>query len=149
MNRREFIVNSCAACLGATAVSGLLSSCATTHYTSGTLGKDGLTIGMEEFVIKKKGRPAGYRPFILVRNESLQYPIYVYRFGETEYSALWMRCTHQGAELQASGDQLQCSAHGSEFNNKGKVTSGPADKDLRSFPVTVNNNELFIDLRKA
>jgi len=148
MNRRDFIVNSCAACLGATAVSGLLSSCSTTRYTSGTIGKDGISVSADEFKLNKKGK-GGYRPFIIVRNESLQYPIYVYRFGETEYSAVWMRCTHQGAELQASGDQLQCSAHGSEFNNKGKVTGGPADRDLRSFPVTVNNNELFIDLRKV
>jgi Rieske Fe-S protein len=148
MNRRDFIVNSCAACLGATAVSGLLASCASTRYTNGTIGKDGLTVSADEFKIKKQGK-TNYRPFIIVRNESLQYPIYVYRFGETEYTAVWMRCSHQGAELQASGDQLQCSAHGSEFSNKGKVTNGPADKDLRTFPVTVNNNELFIDLRKA
>jgi Rieske Fe-S protein len=72
-----------------------------------------------------------------------------YPFAETEYTAVWMRCSHQGAELQASGDQLQCSAHGSEFSNKGKVTNGPADTDLRTFPVTVSNNELFIDLRKV
>jgi Rieske Fe-S protein len=147
MNRREFIAKSCTACLGATAVSALVSSCASTRYTSGNLGNDGLTVSMDEFKITKQGKTA-YRPFIIVRNESLQYPIYVYRFGETEYSALWMRCSHQGAELQASGDQLQCSAHGSEFSNTGKVTNGPADKDLRSFPVSVNNNELFIDLRK-
>jgi Rieske Fe-S protein len=148
MNRREFIANSCAACWGATAVSALLSSCSSTRYTSGTLGKDGITVSVDEFKTNKKGRN-GYRPFIIVRNESHKYPNYVYRFGGTEYSAVWMRCTHQGAELQASGDQLQCSAHGSEFNNRGKVTNGPADKDLRSFPVTVNNNELFIDLRKV
>ena len=148
MNRREFIANSCAACLGVTAVSGLLSSCSTTRYTNGTVGKDGITVSADEFKTNRKGKNE-YRLFIIVRNESLKYPIYVYRFGETEYSAVWMQCTHQGAELQASGDQLQCSAHGSEFNNKGKVTNGPADKDLRSFPVSVNNNELFIDLRKV
>lgn len=148
MNRREFIVNSCAACLGAAAVSGLLSSCASTRYTNGTLGKDGITVSADEFKTNRKGKTA-YRPFIIVRNESLKYPIYVYRFGDAGYSAVWMRCSHQGAELQALGDQLQCSAHGSAFNNRGKVTNGPAGTDLRSFPVTVNNNELFIDLRKA
>ena len=58
-----------------------------------------------------------------------------------------MRCTHQGTELQASGDRLQCPAHGSEFDNKGTVKTGPADKALRSFPVTVSNNQLFIDLK--
>jgi Rieske Fe-S protein len=59
-----------------------------------------------------------------------------------------MKCTHQGTELNASGEFLQCPAHGSEFNSNGKVRSGPADKDLRTFPVVVSSNELFIDLRK-
>jgi nitrite reductase/ring-hydroxylating ferredoxin subunit len=57
-------------------------------------------------------------------------------------------CTHQGAELNASGDFLQCPAHGSELINKGKVKSGPSDKELRTFPVVISNEELFIDLRK-
>jgi len=147
MNRRNFIKDSCATCLSASAIAILFSSCEATRYINGNLGKDGFTISPDEFKIKQKGN-IHYRSFIIVRNEALQYPVCVYRFSDTEYSALWMRCTHQGTELQASGAFLQCSAHGSEFTNRGKVTSGPADKDLRTFPVIVNNNELFIDLRK-
>lgn len=147
MTRKDFLVNACTACLSATAISSLLPACSTTRYTAGNLGKDGLTISKEEFMIKQKGSTA-YRSFIIVRNDALQFPICVYRFSELEYSAVWMKCTHQGAELQASGDVLQCPAHGSEFNNKGRVTSGPADGDLRTFPITVSNTELFIDLRK-
>jgi len=60
-----------------------------------------------------------------------------------------MQCSHQGAELQASGDFLQCPAHGSEFDKKGVVTNGPANNNLRTFPVRANANELFIDLRKT
>ena len=97
--------------------------------------------------IKEKGSSA-YRSFLIVRNDALKYPICIYRFSDTQYSALWMKCAHQGAELQASGDYLQCPAHGSEFNNKGQVTNGPASSNLRTFPVSVNNNEIFIDLRK-
>ena len=55
---------------------------------------------------------------------------------------------HQGTEPQASGDFLQCPAHGSEFNNKAQVTNDSADNGLRTFPVIITNNELFIDLRK-
>ena len=148
MNRRKFITNSCIACLSATAMSGLLSSCKATQYISGKLDKDGLLIAADEFIIKNKGKTS-YRSFIIVRNDTLQYPICVYRFNDNMYSAVWMRCSHQGTELQVSGDYLQCAAHGSEFSNKGKITNGPADKDLRTFPVTVNKNELFIDLRIA
>ena len=147
MTRKDFIVNTCAMCAAATGMTALLNSCTPSHYISGTMNKDGLILSRDEFKIMQKGNTA-YRSFIIVRNDALKFPICVYRISDTEYSALWMQCTHQGAELQASGDVLQCPAHGSEFNNKGKVTNGPADKDLRNFPVTVNNNELFIDLRK-
>ncbi len=121
--------------------------CTPTRYISGKLGKDGLTVSKDEFKIQQKGGTA-YSSFIIVRNESLQYPICIYRLSDQEYTALWMQCTHQGAELQASGDVLQCPAHGSEFNNKGQVTNGPASAHLRTFPVKVNANDLFIDLRK-
>jgi Rieske Fe-S protein len=147
MTRKNFIVNACTACISATAISSLLSSCASTRYVPGNLGKDGLTVSKDEFMIKQRENTA-YRSFIIVRNDALQYPICIYRFSDEEYSALWMRCTHQGTELQASGDVLQCPAHGSEFNNKGQVTNGPADNHLRAFPITVTNTELFIDLRK-
>jgi len=146
MDRREFIKNSCTACLSVTVIATAISSCKATRYISGTLGNDGLFVDANEFVTKQNGKPV-YRSFIIVRNDAVQYPVCVYRFNENEYSALWMRCTHQGTELQASGDRLQCTAHGSEFDNKGSVKTGPADRSLRSFPVTVSNNQLFIDMR--
>ena len=146
MDRRKFIKNSCVTCLSASVLAEMVSSCTPSRYIKGTMGKDGLFVDVNEFVEKKNGRNT-YRSYLVVRNDALQYPICVYRFNENKYSALWMRCTHQGTELQVSGDYLQCTAHGSEFNNKGSVKNGPADKNLRSFPVTVNNNQIFIDLR--
>ena len=146
MDRREFIKNSCTACLSGTVISAALASCSPTRYISGTLGSDGVFIDPKEFLVKQNGKTA-YRSFIIVRNDALQYPVCVYRLSDSEYSALWMSCTHQGTELQASGDRLQCTAHGSEFDNKGVVKTGPADRSLRSFPVIVSNNQLFIDLR--
>lgn len=148
MDRRTFIKNSCTACLSLTVLGALVSNCTPTRYISGTIGKDGLTLSKDDFEIKQKGGTA-YSSFIIVRNDALKYPICVYRTSDTEYTALWMQCTHQGAELQASGDKLQCPAHGSEFNSKGQVSNGPANRALRTFPVTVNGNELFIDLRKT
>ena len=146
MDRRDFIKNSCTACLSATVIGTVISSCAATRYISGALVKDGLLVDANEFVTKQNGK-VSYRPFVIVRNDALQYPVCVYRVNDNEYSALWMQCTHQGTELQASGDRLQCTAHGSEFDNKGLVKIGPADRSLRSFPVTVSNNQLFIDMR--
>lgn len=147
MDRRNFLKKSCSACLSLTVISSMVSSCVSTKYVSGKVAKDGITIDKDDFKIKQKGGTA-YSSFVIVRNEILKYPICIYRINDDEYTALWMRCTHQGTELQASGDVLQCSAHGSEFNSKGQVRNGPANTALRTFPVTVTNNEIFIDLRK-
>lgn len=147
MNRRNFIVHSCTACLSIAVLPALMTSCTSTRYITGNIERDGLKVNKSEFKITGKGSKA-YLSFIIIRNDAFKYPICVYRFNEQDYTALWMRCTHQGTELQASGDFLQCPAHGSEFNNKGQVTNGPADNNLRTFPVIVSNNELFIDMRK-
>ena len=148
MERREFIKRSCVACLSATAFPALLlSSCKSVKFISGTLNNDGLTINADDFKTRKSGSNS-FRSYVIVRNDALKYPICVFRFSETDYSALWMQCTHQGTELQAAGDYLHCPAHGSEFSDKGHVLNGPADQNLKTFPVVVNNNELFIDLRK-
>lgn len=147
MNRRKFIKNGCAACLSMSALPLMVSSCAALTNTTGKIVTDGLTISTEDF--RMPGKDSGsYRSYLIVRNEALKYPICIYRFNEQEYTALWMKCAHQGAELHASGNYLQCPAHGSEFDNKGQVTNGPASTNLRTFPVLVRNKEIFIDLRK-
>ena len=147
MNRRNFLKGSCLACLGIATTSTLLASCKTMLHTSGSLTDNGIKFPLSDFV-NGKGTEIKHHTYIIVRNDALQYPICVYRFDETTYSALYMQCSHQGAELQASGDRLTCPAHGSEFDNKGLVQQGPADRSLRSFPTSIVGEELFIDLRK-
>jgi len=147
MKRREFISRSCVACLSVGGVSSFLLSCKSVKFITGKVNSDGLIIDRDDFKINKAGSNS-FRSYVIVRNEALKYPICVYRLGDKDYSALWMQCTHQGTELQAAGDYLHCPAHGSEFSNKGQVINGPADRNLKSFPITITNNELFIDLRK-
>lgn len=127
-------------------ISPVLSGCQSTHYTSGTLEPNGLSVSKSEFIYLKKDEPIT-RQYIIVNNDKLEFPIYLYRFSDHDYSALLMKCTHQGNELQASGDHLHCSAHGSEFNNKGVVAEGPAEENLRSFKVISDSEKIFIDLR--
>ncbi len=148
MNRRRFIKQSCFLCMSAALTPGVLSGCQATHYVSGVIEPDGLSVLKSEFTYLKKDQPI-IRQYIIVQQEKLEFPIYVYRFSENEYSALWMKCSHQGAELQASGDHLQCPSHGSEFNNKGVVSHGPAEQNLRSFPVVIQGDKILIDLRHA
>ena len=145
MDRRKFITSTCASCMSVTLLSSLMTSCTPTQYITGILDKDGLIVQKDQFKIGSKG---SYSSFIVVRNENLLFPICIYRFSEQEYSAIWLKCAHMGAEVNVVGDTLQCPAHGSEYNNRGMVTNGPATSNLRTFPVVIRNNELFIDLRK-
>jgi nitrite reductase/ring-hydroxylating ferredoxin subunit len=147
MNRKDFIKSSCLSCLSFAGLSSLLSACNITQYIKGNIVQNGITIKKDDFRIQA-GKGSAFKSYIIVQNDTLLFPICVFRLSDTSYSALWMKCSHQGATLQVSGDSLQCPAHGSEFRNDGKVVEGPASSDLRSFPVTVNNDEIFIDLRR-
>lgn len=145
MDRRLF-AKTCIGCVSGVVVAPFMSGCQSTYYTTGTIEPNGLSVMKSEFIYLKKDQPVT-RAYIIVRNDSLEFPIYLYRFSDSEYSALLMKCTHQGNELNASGDHLHCSAHGSEFNNQGLVAQGPAEESLRTFDVSVENDRIFIDLR--
>lgn len=145
MQRREF-TKTCIMCLTGSVIAPVLSACQSTYYTSGSMEANGISVPKSEFTYVKKDQPM-LRQYLIVRNDALEFPIYVYRFSDNEYSALLMKCTHQGNEVQASGDHLHCPAHGSEFNNKGVVSGGPAERNLRAFSVSSDNEKIFIDLR--
>lgn len=146
MDRKAFIKTCSMACIGGGAFTALLQSCGLTKTITGTISENDLLVALSDFETKA-GNETHFKKYLIVNNDKLKFPICVYRHDAQNYTALWLQCTHQGAELQVFGDKLQCPAHGSEFNNKGDVTSGPADKDLRSFPITVVYNQLKISLK--
>ncbi len=146
MLRRDFILKGCMACIGGLSATTLLQSCGTTkHINANIIGSDIIVpLSNFEFIANNK---TTYKKYLIIQNNSLQYPICVYRINEKKYTALWMRCTHQGAELVAYGDVLQCPAHGAEFNNNGIVTSQPATENLKTFAISIEINQLKISLK--
>lgn len=142
MERKEFIKTCGLACLAGTVFASFLEGCAGSKMVAGTIENSDLVVPASAF---QQGD--SFRKYIVVQQEKLKYPVCIYRSPQNEYTALLMRCTHQGAELQVFGDRLQCPAHGSEFDNKGRVQNGPADTNLRTFPVLVQNNQLYISLK--
>ncbi|HSY62837.1 MAG TPA: Rieske (2Fe-2S) protein [Cytophaga sp.] len=133
-------------CVGGVGVAALLQSCATGHYfAKSEISGKYLNVPATEFTLDKNGAVLD-RNYVLVRSEKLNFPIYLYKMNEQEYSAVWMECTHQGAELSAHGEQLSCPAHGSEFDNFGHVIQGPAQSNLRTFKTLVENGVVKIQL---
>lgn len=146
MDRKGFIKTCGFSCLGGIVLAPFFQSCTPVKIMSGKISGDDLIVALSDFEIIAGGQKH-FKKYVVVQNEILQYPICIYRQNENDYTALWMRCTHQGAELQVFGDKLQCPAHGSEFDIKGLVQNGPADNKLRTFPVSIYNNQLKISLK--
>ena len=146
MDRKEFIKSCGAACLKGVLLTTLLQSCRTSHVMNKTIVGSDLIVPLTDFEYTKNDQ-IHYKKHIVIQNDNLQYPICVYRLSEIKYSAILMRCSHQGAELQVFGDKLECPAHGSEFSNLGVLQNAPADTNLRTFPVTIENNQLKISLK--
>jgi Rieske Fe-S protein len=146
MNRRKFIATGCISCMSGGLLVSLLEGCSITKIVAAAIEGSDMVVLLADFEIKKTSTKQ-FKKYLVVQNDLLQYPICIYRFNENNYTAIWMRCTHQGTELQVFGDKLQCPSHGSEFNNDGKVGNGPASTSLRTFPVTITDNQLKISLK--
>ena len=68
----------------------------------------------------------------------------------TSFFAIGDTCTHMGCSLSlgtAEGETVRCRCHGSVFNFRtGDLVKGPAKKPEPSWPVTVKNGEVFVDV---
>lgn len=60
-------------------------------------------------------------------------------------------CTHKGCKVRVSPDQsFYCKCHGSRFDRDGRVTRGPATRDLPKLQVrTDERNHLLVKLAGA
>ena len=146
MNRKEFVKNCGIGCIGLLIAPALLQGCAGTKYIDAAIEGSDMVVPLTAFEIIKNSQTQ-YRRYVVVQNDTLEYPVCVYRLSPERYQALWMKCTHQGTELHVFGDKLQCPAHGSEFTNTGTVQNGPAADHLRTFAVAVSSTNLKISLK--
>ena len=146
MDRKQFLKTCGFGCLAGITGVTLLQGCNTSQSISAVIKDSDILVPISSFEIKNK-KETEFKKYVIIQNEILKSPICVYRFGVTDYAAILMTCTHQGAQLQVFGDKLQCPAHGSEFSNRGVLENGPANTDLRKFPIVIENNTLKISLK--
>jgi cytochrome b6-f complex iron-sulfur subunit len=145
MERSEFLKVCGGACLGLIGMSALLQSCGTTHYAQAALENKRIQLSKQEFE-KIKEDEIKYRKYVLVKIDSINYPILVNRIDAENYTAVLLKCTHQGNVLAVSGNVLTCAAHGSEFDRNGEVLQGPAAEKLISYTVTSDEKNIYIQL---
>jgi Rieske Fe-S protein len=72
-------------------------------------------------------------------------PIIVSRTSETTVAAFSSKCTHFGCEVDLPyNNVVSCHCHGSKFDATGKVTHGPAGKDLAAFFAVLEGSIITI-----
>ena len=67
--------------------------------------------------------------------------VIVIRASQTKFIALNLTCTHKQCEVEYDGESFQCPCHGSEYDKHGKVTNGPAKKNLTSYKTEYNSDD--------
>ncbi len=67
--------------------------------------------------------------------------VIVIRVSSSKFITLNNTCTHKKCDVDFDGSSFECPCHGSTFTKYGKVTNGPATKNLKSYKTTYNSEE--------
>ena len=65
----------------------------------------------------------------------------VFRTGDSKFMTISTVCTHKKCDVDFDGNGFECPCHGSTYTKTGKVTNGPATKNLKSYKTTYNADE--------
>ena len=85
----------------------------------------------------------------LIRFDHAERTFCVYRLKDGYYATDGM-CTHEAVHLEdglVMDDEIECPMHQGIFNIKsGEATSPPACEDLKTYPVKVENDLVYINI---
>lgn len=134
MDRKEFLANfgkGALALVFVPACIGGLSSCKKTDLAPTNVD---FTVDISTGSLAKNG---GY----LVKNG-----VIVARTNSGSFLAVSAACTHEGTTVNyvASNNDFYCPNHGAKFDNTGKVTNGPASKNLSQYTTSLDGNILTV-----
>ena len=72
------------------------------------------------------------------------YDVFLMRSDEG-IAAISGQCTHAGCGVTPNEGGFHCGCHGSDFENDGTVTNGPAERDLPWFAVRIEGGQIVVD----
>lgn len=139
MHRRAFIKTTCLGCAGLSLI-GLtvsqISSCAPAFPIFKTSFKGNrITVPLSSFVESN---------LLIVRDMQVEFDILLVRKSVSDYTAIYMKCSHQSNPVTATRNGLYCSSHGSSFDLDGQVTKEPANGPLQLFPTELKDETIII-----
>lgn len=137
MDRRDFVKQSCLACLavGAGMAVTSLSSCGTLPVYKATADNNKVPVPVSLFA---------QSDFQIIQPKGMYYNIGLRKEKDGTYTALLLRCTHADNQLTPTGNGFKCNLHGSEFNREGQVTQGPAEHSLKKYTTEIISGQIII-----
>jgi Rieske Fe-S protein len=140
IERRKFLESACRACLLAGAgflITDLTACDPVSKVMNLTITDNTVYIPLRAFAKQK---------IQIVRPQGWFYDIAIRKISAEQYEALLMECTHQRTQLIATGSGFTCPLHGSRFNLEGNVSKGPAERPLKKFTTSLDNEQLIVQL---
>jgi len=88
-----------------------------------------------------------------VKNSVTAFPrghFYLVRLEDGSFLAIHRRCTHLGCTVPWNAEQRAfiCPCHLSAFSIRGDVIRSPAPRALDRFPITIENNTVWVDTHR-
>ena len=85
---------------------------------------------------------------LILKIKTLKKDVLLIRTGKESVSALSPICTHKKCTVKYKKEwgEIQCKCHGSKYSLDGKVTKGPAKKDLTAYKATIKGNNLILSI---
>jgi len=145
VSRREFLKSTRAfflKTLGIFASAAMFKELSVAEALSARRGKNNeLVIALGEHLeLKEVG---GFKTFKMGRT-----PIILFRDKEDSFRAVSLVCTHRGCTVKwvSRSETFDCPCHGSQYDRYGRVTGGPAGRDLALFKTEYSpkTNEVII-----
>ena len=137
--RRSFIKQSCSICLllGSGMLLSELTSCVSMPVYKTVAVESKIVVPLSVFADKN---------LQMIRAKELDYDIALRKEADGNCTALLMQCTHADNGLMVTGSNFTCNLHGSQFDSKGVVTKGPAERPLKKFVTEVKSDNIIIHL---
>lgn len=142
VTRREFLVNVGKTAIAAAVVSPILGFEADASSGKAPLPMTPITLDVTKPEYAALAQAGGA---VKIPNPNDKKPIIVSRLSETTVAAFSSKCTHFGCEVPLpANNEIKCHCHGSMFDAAGKVTHGPATKDLAQFAATIDGSIITV-----
>lgn len=133
VSRRSFLS---ALSVAGLSLSGLIGLFANFRYL-----KPNVDYGMDK--VFRVGLPGNFKEGTILALEKEQVVVVREKQG---FAAISLVCTHLGCTVRPSGVGFECPCHGSQFDDQGMNTGGPAPRPLDWYLISLApNGELEVD----